>query len=222
MTTGAVLKFNEKNGQHYRTNVSEDGTMRLCTGPAHDNPTWLPNTEKYFYVHRRLNRGTSDMSSRCRLCMNWAKLKTKGSTHGWVEVPAVRQFFIEAVNRIGISELSRRAEIHPESIRRVYTGKGRRVQKRTVRAVMLQLISMRRKGEVRHKDSIHYGASIRKPHVSRAHRRRHRYGKVLEIPEKIKQPGKEKPVTSRGDLLHPHGDDSTEYQRKRRAEGHAW
>lgn len=218
MSIGVTLKFNEKNGQHYRTNESEDGTMRLCTGPAHDEPTWLPNTEKYFYVHRRKDRGTQEMSSRCRLCNNWSKLKTKGSTQGWVLVSLVRPFFVEAVNRVGITELSRRAELNPQTIRRVYNGTGRRVQKATVRAVMLQLISMRRKSEVRHRDSISYGATVRKPHVARAHKRRHRFGKILEIPEKVKAAGKEKEVTDfYHDLLHPHGDNDNQKRRDFRA-----
>jgi len=36
-----------------------------------------------------------------------------------------------------------------------------RVQKRTVRKCMLEVISMRRKGEVRHRDSIRAGAKLR-------------------------------------------------------------
>lgn len=213
MATGVRLNFNQERGQRFRTNVSEDGKQRLCTGPAHDIPTWLPNTEKYFYLR---NKATGMLSSRCRLCMNWSRLKTPGSTTGYVDVVKVRPFFIEAVNRVGMVEVARRAGVTTETVRRVYTGSGDRIQKAKVRAVLLELISMRRKGEVRHRDSISYGATVRKPYTQKAHRRKHRSGKMLEIPAKVKTVGKEKKVVETRDLYHPHGDIDNEKRSLRR------
>jgi hypothetical protein len=65
-----------------------------------------------------------------------------------------------------------------------------RVQKAKLRSCMLEVISMRRKGEVRHRDSIVVGASKR--------------GWIEKVPEEQQ------------DLYRPHGDRETEYKRKSR------
>ena len=124
-----------------------DGTWhKLCSGPAHEQPEYLPATEKYFYFKTADNRPVA----RCRLCHNWAKLKSPrpGSLHGYVPVDSVRPFYIEAVNRIGVKELSNRSGVSIGHILRVLTELDKKyVEKAVLRKVMLELVSMQRRNE---------------------------------------------------------------------------
>jgi hypothetical protein len=128
--------YRRVNGQLYK----------YCTGPGHDEPTYLPATEKYFY-RRKIGKRKGEFLSRCRLCTNWAKLKSPGSYHGYVEVAKARPIYAEAANRIGLAELARRTGLNPGSINFVITGRVKHVQKAKLRLVMLELISIRRNGE---------------------------------------------------------------------------
>lgn len=162
---------------------------RLCSGPAHDEPVWLPETEKYFYKHKT-GRRMGKFTNRCRLCVNWNKLKSPGES-GTVPVSEVQSYFIEGVRRVGMMEFCRRTGLTQTTMRDVTLGRQMRVQKRTVRKVMLEVISIRRKGEVRHKDSIRAGARLRGRN--------------------------EKEVKSKRDLYQPEGDKEMERGRRRRA-----
>jgi len=132
---------------------------KLCTGPAHDEPTWLPATEKYFYKGKTGSRA-GKLTPRCRLCVNWRKLKSPGES-GTVPVEAVKEYFAEGVSRVGMMEFCRRTGLTQTTMRDVILGRSQRVQKRTVRKVMLEVISIRRKGEIRHRDDIRSGNDLR-------------------------------------------------------------
>src|SRR4051812_26043116 len=117
---------------------------KKCTGPAHDEPAYLPATEKYFHVRRSSSKGghlAGDLLSRCRLCVNWDKLKSPGSTAGLVDARDARPIYLEAVNRVGLMELARRSGISHNSIAAMLAGERRFVQKAKLRAVLLELIS---------------------------------------------------------------------------------
>ena len=123
---------------------------KRCTGPAHEQPEWLPASPKYFIQRRTVKNGATQFVARCRLCHNWEKLKspTKGSLHGYVPVADVRPFYIEAVNRIGVTELHRRSGVSKGHILRVLTANDKKfVEKATLRKIMLELISMQRRHE---------------------------------------------------------------------------
>jgi hypothetical protein len=59
----------------------------------------------------------------------------------------VSHFFHEAANRVGVMELSNRAGISPNTLTAILMGRNKYVRKETLRKVMLELISMRRKKE---------------------------------------------------------------------------
>jgi hypothetical protein len=160
---------------------------KLCSGPAHDEPTWLPATDKYYYRHGP-NHSTAAgrLFSQCRLCNNWKKVRSPGEA-GWVPLDAALPFFTEAVRRVGLMETARRMDVSSTTVSLIVRRKRRYVQKRTLRKLMLELISMRRKNEVWHRDSIKHGSHLRG--------------------HKIKQP------VDRKDFYHPHGDDDNERRR---------
>ncbi len=122
---------------------------KICSGPSHDAPTYLPATEKYYYFHKTGER-TGKPLGRCRLCSNWARIKDPypGRLTGYVPVSSVRSFYFEAANRIGLMELSRRAGVTPAHIQKVLNDKNKQfVSKRTLRKIMLELVSIQRKNE---------------------------------------------------------------------------
>jgi hypothetical protein len=124
-----------------------DGALhKLCTGPAHDEPTYLPANEKYFYIRKSAGR-EGELVSRCRLCSNWAALKSPGSLHGWIPVKDAFPYYAEAVNRIGLLELAKRTGMSPNSFYPVLIRRNKYVQKAKLRLVILELISAKRKNE---------------------------------------------------------------------------
>jgi hypothetical protein len=122
------------------------GWHKRCTGPAHEEPVFLPATEKYFFIRKSEGR-KGQLLSRCRLCTAWARVKSPGSNHGLVPLDSALPIYQEAVNRVGLAELSRRTDITKDAILDVLRGRYKNVRKATLRKITLELISMRRKGE---------------------------------------------------------------------------
>jgi hypothetical protein len=166
---------------------------KRCAGPAHDKPTWLPATNKYFYFTRR---GT--YYNRCRLCVVWSYAEIPEDA-GFIPVDKVIPFFKEAVFRVGKMETCRRIQLTDKRLRQILGGESQFVKKATFKRLMIELVSMRRKNEVRHKDSIRHGASMR--------------GRTERVP------------INRRDFYHPHGDEDNErrsnYRKEHREEENA-
>lgn len=133
----------------------DNGTYKLmhgrwykrCTGPAHEEPEYLPASDKYFYRYKS-GKNKGKFVPRCRLCINWHKVKSPGSYHGEVPIRLVRPFFIEAANRIGVRELSRRTGVSEATIRKAIMDDEGMMRKVGVRKVMLELTSLQRKNEI--------------------------------------------------------------------------
>lgn len=120
---------------------------KLCSGTAHEEPEWLPATAKYYYF-RKTGPTAGRPSSTCRLCHVWDKVKNPGSHHGFVPIDIARPFYIEAVNRVGVAELSRRSGLSLHHIQSIYSRPNKKyVRKMSLRKVMLELVSMQRKNE---------------------------------------------------------------------------
>lgn len=121
---------------------------KRCNGPAHDEATYMPATKKFFYVvAAKQNRSGYRFSSQCRLCTLWARVKSPGLDHGWIEANRVREYYIEGCNRVGMTEFARRVGMSAEGMSNVIRGKGKSVQKAKLRRVMLEIVSIRRNNE---------------------------------------------------------------------------
>ena len=120
--------------------------FKRCTGPAHEEPEYLPATEKYFHFHRK-GKYAGQPLPRCRLCVNWNKIQSPGSHQGYVSIRVAQQFFVEATNRIGAWELAQRTGLSPTTIRKVLTTTEGNIRKTVLRKVMLELTSIQRKRE---------------------------------------------------------------------------
>lgn len=117
---------------------------KLCSGSAHEEPEWLPVTPKYYYFRKSNGRPLAN----CRLCHVWDKVKNPGSHHGFVDIRIARPFYIEAVNRIGMTELSKRSGLSLHHIQSVFLKANKKfVRKLSLRKIMLELVSMHRKNE---------------------------------------------------------------------------
>lgn len=162
---------------------------KQCRGPAHEEPTWLPATKEYFYFYKTgLYKG--QIYGRCRRCINWSRIKKDPSKSGVVPIDDIRPYFIEAINRVGLTEASRRIGMHYQNVREIAKGNRTKVLKTSAEKVIVAVYEMRQEDAVRHRDSIHFGATVR------------------GFPEKT--------VVDRADLYRPHGDKDTQQQRKRR------
>lgn len=121
---------------------------KRCAGPAHEEPVWLPSNEKYFYLQKSGEKN-GKLLAWCRLCSNWNNLKVRTplSEQGYVRAEDVRPLFQEAVTRCGVNELSRRTGVSRDQLVEIIQGRTTVVRKKTVKAVLLELISMKRKKE---------------------------------------------------------------------------
>lgn len=124
-----------------------DGRLHhICYGVSHPEPTWLPATEKYFYVIKSGERA-GQLFSRCRVCELWSKVKVPNTVHGLVPAEEARPYYIEAANRIGMAELARRTGLNLDGLSQVIRGRRQNVRAGNFRLVMLEVVSIRRKDE---------------------------------------------------------------------------
>lgn len=180
-----AVRLRAKNGQILASVRIIDGKKeRRCTGPSHSEPTWLPDTDKYFYM-RKSGKYAGTHVSRCRLCSAWRSGLSLDES-GYVPAHVIKPFLIEGINRVGIMEFCRRSGVTQTNAYKIRHNRQRRVTRSVAKRIMLEVVSMRRKNEVRHRASIKAGASVR------------------GLPEKE--------VTSPSDLYQPESDE----QRKER------
>lgn len=142
-------------GQSYKV---VDGTIfKLCAGPLHkDEGEWL-TLDRYFIMKkgRRANRPIP----MCKAC---ERMKRFGTTErGLVEVQKVWWVFEELERRVGRTETCRRVGVSANFWKRVENRVYTRMYKRTAIKAVRALREARLKGEVRHRDSIKHGASLR-------------------------------------------------------------
>lgn len=117
---------------------------KVCTGSAHEEPEWLPATPKYYYFRKSNGRPLAN----CRLCHAWDKVKNPGSHHGFIDIRIAQPFYAEAVNRIGMTELSKRSGLSLHHLQSVFLRSGKKyVRKLSLRKVMLEVVSIHRKNE---------------------------------------------------------------------------
>lgn len=118
---------------------------KLCTGPAHEEPVRLPVTEEYWYFHKT-GKDAGKPIPRCRLCTNFNKLKNPNGDHGWVPAEKVYPLVQELVARCGgsMATAAEFASLGEDTIGRVIRHERPRVQKRTVRKVVLALYEKRK------------------------------------------------------------------------------
>jgi len=120
----------------------------------------------------------------CKTCTSF------GRSERMLPVAHYAALIMEIENRVGIAEASRRIGISTNALWNIRKRRVSHITRPTARKVVAALAELRKSGLVRHRDSIHAGASMR------------------GIPEKIPK--------GRGDFYRPHGDADSGYKRKSR------
>lgn len=130
--------------------VIDGKVYRKCFGPLHDETNcWLP-LEK-FWKNRAKSGGTRPRCAECKGVKQ--RVKFTPVYRGWVESIVRRVGVLEACRRLGIHDKTLRAwrsSKHPHALRREHAI-----------AIVSVLSELKLTEEVRHRDSIHRGATVR-------------------------------------------------------------
>lgn len=118
---------------------------KLCTGPAHAEPTWLPLTPEHWNFHRT-GRDAGKPVARCRRCTNWSKLRDKDGPHGLIAPDVLLPLLRELVERCeGVYGVERAHGLRAVTLQNILEGTHTRVQKRTAAKVIAALAEQRRR-----------------------------------------------------------------------------
>lgn len=173
-------KLERKTGGLYAKFKSINGVVhKMCNGRSHSSPTWIAVDS--FRPQTRGKKGK--YRSQCNDCdafYHGSESMVKFSQYEWMVV--------ELVNRLGVEEAARRIGISQQTMYHWRNRKPLKIKRKNARKVVNTLATVRKAGEVRHRDSIRHGSLVRN----------HK--------EKI-------PVDQR-DFYKPHGDYDNEVKRK--------
>jgi len=123
---------------------------RTCTGPSHQEPTWLP-------LKNFNKKPNGQPRSTCRTCDSYQKnseplVDFTVQYAGWFE---------HVVNRLGVMEAARRLNISQSGLRNIRRNNPLKIKRRTARQIVSLVHELNGTNEVRHKDSIRHGSYLR-------------------------------------------------------------
>jgi hypothetical protein len=133
------------------TPVSATGRERLCHGPSHERPTWVPSWNFNIVNGRRWYE--------CRDCHAHRRRTVAPYSH--VSFHRIEFAVTELIHRLGKSEAARRIGISKQQISHYANHSPRWVRRETALKILAALAQVRAEDLVRHKDSIHNGAYLR-------------------------------------------------------------
>lgn len=117
---------------------------KVCSGPAHAQPTRLPLGEQHWYYHRRGAQAGQPLD-RCKLCANWSKLTRQNGPHGTVALAEVKTYAQELLDRCGSYAAAFAAHgIGDTTLSAIVRGEVGRVQLRTVQRILAALGEQRK------------------------------------------------------------------------------
>lgn len=162
---------------------------KTCRGPLHPQGRRLPLTPEHWYFYRRGERTVS--SHACRYCVLHLQRRRRPPNSGWTLLsPRARWAVRELVGRLGITEAGRRADLSAATLRKMREDDGtRRFHRSAVAKMLVALRDARSAGEMRHKDSVAYGATVRQPTSVKGWTRRN---DGVVVPDHERPAGKER------------------------------
>lgn len=117
---------------------------KLCNGPSHHEPTWLPLDADHWYFHRS-GKQAGKPFSHCKGCDGWPRMKHKGAPHGLVPKTLLLPYLCELIDRCGSKrEVAVRYGIARSVQIKAFYGSNTMVQKRTVQRTLSALAEQRR------------------------------------------------------------------------------
>jgi len=122
------------------------GRTKLCTGPSHPRPVYLPVTSEHWHFHKSGEYAGKPLA-RCKACTNWSKLQKKEGPHGLVTLTLPQLLLVrELVDRHGGTIPAAHAVgMSPTKLRAIITAaESVRVQKRTIQRLLAALVERRK------------------------------------------------------------------------------
>lgn len=115
--------------------------VKICAGPAHAGPTYVPLDEEHWHFNRSGPRAGTALG-RCKLCRRLERLDRQ---HGLVPTAEVLPWLVELVRRCdGVRGVSRVHEIPETTLYTVLERKHEKVHKRTAARVLVALAEQRK------------------------------------------------------------------------------
>ena len=149
---GKVHVIHKKNFKRRR--VIDGIPHKLCSGPSHDKPTWLPFDQ--FYNNFLPNHSADGIRGTCKTCD-----ALRAGHPPMVEYKKVEFAILELVHRLGINETCRRIPIGNSTMWKYRNKKTKFVHRATAERILNTLHVVRQNGDVRHRKSILHGAISR-------------------------------------------------------------
>jgi hypothetical protein len=119
-------------------------TEKLCNGPSHAEPTWLPVDADHWWFHRS-GKQAGKPFSHCKACDGWPRMKHKESPHGLVPKTLLLPYLRELIERCGSKrEVTVRYGIARSVQIKALYGSSTTVQKRTFQRVLVALRMQRK------------------------------------------------------------------------------
>lgn len=161
--------------QNFKRRKIIDGIPhKLCNGPSHKKPTWVPFSD--FYRNYSPNHSADGIAGVCKACEG-----VRGGHPRQVPYKKVEFAIIELVNRLGVNETCRRVPISTTTLWKYRNKKSKQVHRGTAEKILQALSEVRSNGEIRHAHSIHHGASARGKEEKIPSRARDFYRKQTDI-----------------------------------------
>lgn len=112
---------------------------KLCRGPSHPEPVYLPATTEFF----RYRSEGRWLRSLCRQCENYAKAKEPTVSNGLIHASKVRWIFQGLVANLGTVGASNACNITPTMLRRIVNGDTKQTRRGTARKAIKALRALR-------------------------------------------------------------------------------
>ena len=182
--------------RRYETRKINGQEHKLCRGPTHLRPEWVPVTD--FYPRSTRRDRAASQCKRCALWLTYHQRRGHPPTAiiGWLPYKDYEFAVIELERRLGKREAARRCNISYGTWWKWRKGYTAQIQRISAVKLVNTLSEVRKNNEVRHRDSILHGAKAR--------------GKPEKVP-KVREDYYHARVTGT----------ETEYKRRKRARGEA-
>lgn len=119
--------------------------MRLCTGPSHPDPVWLPLDREHWHFHLS-GRRKGKSYNHCKSCR---RLYGMDGNHGLVEVAELLPALTELISRCdGVLGVQATHGIAHSTVYGLLSGDHPRITKRTARRILSALIEQRKHDRV--------------------------------------------------------------------------
>jgi hypothetical protein len=110
---------------------------KLCRGPAHPQPTWLPLADFGF--------NGPYLQGQCKLCRGWLRLQTKEGPHGLVPAASLAKLALELTNRCGsLDKAADRSGVNRQTLLRLIHRKQPQVRRQTAQQLLIGLAEQRK------------------------------------------------------------------------------